>query len=379
MRLHVDQDALDFITRFFEFKADSTTPTNPVDPPFIQRIEVNTVNMCLDYKPKKVDYAGIRSGHTGEFKNFVILDRANIKLKHVIVYGVKGFDALHPTLSDIWTPDVIKTQLPGVLAGLSPLRPLVSLGAGIRDVVAIPVREYKKDGRLVRSVQKGAFHFAKTTTAELARLGAKLAVGTQTVLSGVEDTLGYTSHQGDEDLEHEERRLVSNYADQPLGIFQGLRSARQHLERDLLTAKDAFIAVQGEVMDSGSAAGAAKAVARHAPTIILRPVIGASKAVGQTFMGVSNQVDRANVRRNEDVSRIAFSTSRYTSCLTNANRCFFYRNTSSAKELLNPSRSPSEADMRPRSKKRSWYMLKTVLGTTRSRAAMHAVHGSHVV
>lgn len=264
---------------------------------------MNTVLLSLDYKPKKVDYGGIRSGHAGEFKNFVILDRAAIKLKHVIVYGVKGFDALHPTLSDIWTPDVIKNQLPGVLAGLAPLRSFVSLGAGVRDIVAIPVREYKKDGRLVRSVQKGALHFAKNTTAELARLGAKIAVGTQTVLTGFEETLGRAherpSVEGDE---REDRRLVSNYADQPLGVLQGIVSGRRQLERDLLTAKDAFIAVQGEMVDAGSAAGAAQAFARHAPTIILRPVIGASRAVGQTLMGVGNQVDRANVRRNEDVS-----------------------------------------------------------------------------
>jgi len=298
----VDQDALDFITRFFEFKPESSVSAPTADPPFIQRIEVNTVDLCLDYKPKKVDYAGIRSGHTGEFKNFVNLDRTKIKLKHAIVYGVKGFDALHPTLSDIWTPDVIRNQLPKVLAGLGPLRPFISLGAGVRDVVAIPVREYKKDGRLVRSVQKGAFHFAKTTTAELARLGAKVATGTQAALSGFEETLTGTQHRAVEGEEDEERRLVSNYADQPFGVLQGLRSARRQLERDLLTAKDAFIAVQGEMVDSSSPAGLARTVARHAPTIVLRPVIGASRAVGQTLMGVGNQVDPANIRRNEDVS-----------------------------------------------------------------------------
>lgn len=243
--------------------------------------------------------------------NFVILDKCNIKLKHAIIYGLRGFDTLHPTLNNIWKPDVIRNQLPGVLSGLSPIRPLVSIGAGVRDVVAIPIAEYKKDGRLVRSIQKGAFHFAKTTTSELARLGARLAVGTQNVLQGAEDLLSppgpsrRISDHGWTDIEDEEeqpKRAVSNYADQPLGVLQGLRSARRHLERDLLTARDAFIAVQGEMLESGSAAGAAGAIARHAPTIVLRPVIGASRAVGQTLMGVGNQVDRGNLRRIDDVS-----------------------------------------------------------------------------
>lgn len=298
--------------------------------------------MCLDYKPKKVDYAGIRSGHTGEFKNFVTLDRARVTLKHVIVYGLKGFDTLHPTLSDIWTPDVIRNQLPGVLAGLAPLRPLVSLGVGVRDIVAIPVREYKKDGRLVRSIQKGAFHFAKNTTAELARLGVKIAVGTQTALSGVEETLGQTHIHADDDVEHDDRRRVSNYARQPLGVFQGLQSARRLLEHDLLTARDAFIAVRGEVIDAGSAAGAAQAMARHAPTILLRPLIGASSAVGHALMGVGNQVDRANVQRNEDVS-FSLSIQRYCEApLTNANHNVLHRNTNPGENKISRARAGDE-------------------------------------
>lgn len=317
------------MTRFFDFKDDRLNNSDQnAEPPFIQRLEVNTVNLCLDYKPKKVDYGGLRSGRVSEFKNFVILDTAHVQLKHAIVYGLRGFETLHDTLSDIWTPDVIQHQLRGVLAGLGPVRPLISLGAGVRDVVAIPIREYRKDGRLVRSVQKGAFHFAKTTTSELARLGAKLAIGTQTVLQGAEDMLSPataspsgrmrgTSNPGLPDVEedHEDSpRVVSNYADQPLGVLQGLRSARRYLERDLLTARDAFIAVQGEVLDSGSAAGAAQAVARHAPTIMLRPVIGASRAVGQTLMGVGNQVDRANVRKIEDVSFDLFPLPSFALC-----------------------------------------------------------------
>ena len=311
------------MTRFFEFKDEATsTPEPPGEQPFIQRLDIQTIDLCLDYKPKKVDYSGLRSGKTTEFMNFFILDKANIKLKHAIVYGIRGFDALHPTLSDIWTPDVKRNQLPRILSGLAPVSSIVSIGTGFYDVVAVPVREYKKDGRLVRSVQKGAVHFLRNTTSEMARFGASLAIGTQTVLQGAETMLspptnttgdrhrpqrGYSDQGGagwtDIDTDEErEQRAVSHYADQPLGVLQGLKSARRQLEHDLLTARDAFIAVQGEVLESNGAVGVAQAVARRAPTIILRPVIGASRAVGQTLMGVGNQVDRGNVRRVEDVS-----------------------------------------------------------------------------
>jgi len=324
LRLHVDQDALDFITRFFEFKDGSAAkpPGSLAEQAFIQRIEVNTIPVRLDYKPKKVDYAGLRSGHTSEFMNFFILDGADFSLKHVIVYGVAGFDKLHKTLNDVWTPDVTRNQLPGVLAGLAPVRSFVNVGNGMRDLVVIPMREYRKDGRVVRSIRKGAFAFAKTTTSELARLGAKIAIGTQNVLQGAEGFLAPSAtspEQADADWDDagfpgraaspaatEATRAVSHYADQPIGVLAGLRGAARSLERDLLTTRDVIVAIPGEIMDTSSAAGAAMAVARRAPTIVLRPAIGASRAIGMTLMGAGNALDRESRRRIEEVSSSTF-------------------------------------------------------------------------
>ena len=321
LRLHVDQDTLDFITRFFEFKDERMlNSAEPGEQPFLQRVEVDTVDLCLDYKPKHVDYGGIRSGHTTEFMNFITLEASNIRLRHAIIYGLSGFDALHPTLNNIWMPDIKSNQLPTIMAGLAPVRNLVNLGSGVQDIVAIPIREYRKDGRIIRSIQKGAFQFGKVTTSELARLGAKVALGTQTVLSNAEGLLSSTSaspagpsgerrasseqgwHDLESDDEESEPRAISAYANQPLGVLSGLRSARRYLEHDLLTAKDALIAVQGEVLESSGPGAAVAAVAKHAPTVILRPVIGATRAVGTTLLGVGNQIDRSNVRRVDDVS-----------------------------------------------------------------------------
>lgn len=297
IRLHVDQDALDFMSRFFEFRDESAEQsTTPGDIPFLQRVEVNAVQVKLDFKPKRVDYAGLRSGRTTEFMNFFVLDGADMVLRHVIIYGVSGFDRLGQTLNDIWMPDVKKNQLPGVLAGLAPIRSLVNVGGGVRDLVVVPMREYQKDGRLVRSIQKGAVAFAKTTSNELVKLGAKLAIGTQTVLQGAEDLLTTPSHDEDE----EEAKKISLYADQPVGVVQGLRGAYSGLERDLLLARDAIVAVPGEVVESGSAKAAAKAVWKRAPTVILRPAIGVSKAVGQTLLGAGNTLDPSNRRKMDD-------------------------------------------------------------------------------
>lgn len=295
------------MSRFFEFRDESVeAPSAPGDIPFLQRAEINAIQVKLDFKPKRVDYAGLRSGRTTEMMNFFVLDGADMVLRHVIIYGVSGFDRLGVSLNDIWMPDVKQNQLPGVLAGLAPIRSLVNVGGGVKDLVVIPMREYKKDGRIVRSIQKGALAFAKTTSSELVKMGAKLAIGTQTVLQGAEEMLtspaiapGTSDEDWDED---EEAKKISPYADQPIGVVQGLRGAFSGLERDLLLARDAIVAVPGEVVESGSAKAAVKAVWKRAPTVILRPAIGVSKALGQTLLGAGNTLDPSNRRKMEDVS-----------------------------------------------------------------------------
>ena len=302
LRLHVDQDALDFITRFFEFK-DENVPVHasPSDVPFVQRAEVKDIPVKLDFKPKRVDYGGIRSGHTTEFMNFIVLEEARLVLRRVIIYGTPGFDRLGRTLNDLWMPDVRVNQLPGVLAGLAPLRSLVNIGSGFRDLIEIPIREYSKDGRVMRSISKGATAFARTTGTELVKLGAKLAVGTQYALQGAEDMLTETQTEGWDDEDPDERKQISLYADPPTGVLQGIRGGFRSLARDVSTARDAIIAVPGEVMATQSASGAAKAVWKRAPTIVFRPAMGVSKAIGQTLLGATNTLDHENQRRVNEV------------------------------------------------------------------------------
>ncbi|EHK39595.1 hypothetical protein TRIATDRAFT_143259 [Trichoderma atroviride IMI 206040] len=305
LRLHVDQDALDFITRFFEFKDESVpVHSSPSDVPFLQRAEVNDIPVKLDFKPKRVDYAGLRSGHTTEFMNFITLEESRLVLRHVIIYGVSGFDRLGLTLNDIWTPDVRSNQLPGVLGGLAPVRSLVNIGSGFRELIEVPLKEYQKDGRIIRSISKGAVAFARTTGTELVKFGAKLAVGTQYALQGAEEMLGTGRRPeeawDDDDLDADDKKQISLYADHPTGVIQGIRGGYRSLARDVNLARDAIIAVPGEVMESQSASGAAKAVLRRAPTIIFRPAMGVTKAIGQTLMGATNSIDPHNQRRIDE-------------------------------------------------------------------------------
>lgn len=226
LRLHVDQDTLEVLTRFGEFKdARFALIDEYEDIPYVQRFDINPVHVVLDYKPKKVDYAGLKSGHTTEFMNFFILDGADMVLKSVTLYGISGFSKLGVALNDLWMPDIKSNQLSGILTGLAPVRSIAKIGSGIKDLVVVPANEYKKDGRLYRSISKGVQQFTKTTTSEVLKFGVKLAAGTQQILENAEEALGGTGsaarvpiaqdeahgnnddyHDDDSDLEYEDVR-----------------------------------------------------------------------------------------------------------------------------------------------------------------------------
>ena len=61
---------------------------------YIQKFEISSIKLKLDYKPKKVDYAGLRSGKAGEFANFFTLDGSTLTLPKVKLFEYR----VHPKL-----------------------------------------------------------------------------------------------------------------------------------------------------------------------------------------------------------------------------------------------------------------------------------------
>ncbi|PRT52438.1 Autophagy-related protein 2 [Wickerhamiella sorbophila] len=172
LQISIDQDTLDFLTRYFEFELSAEEPGSrgkkkPDSPPFIQRFELFDLPIVLSYLPKKVDYEGIRSGHTLEFMNLFVIDGSSAVFKHVVVYGQPGYERLAQTLVENWLPDIANTQLADVLGGLSFVSPMIKIGRTIRDMVIIPVRGYSKNGSALIGMHKGAARFAKSTSQQV--------------------------------------------------------------------------------------------------------------------------------------------------------------------------------------------------------------------
>jgi autophagy-related protein 2 len=139
----------------------------------------------------------------------------------------------------------------------------------VADLVLLPIAQYKKDGRIVRGMQKGGKAFMKSTGMEALKLGARLATGTQVILEQTEgllgaqfpdsltaeavhaDTFGLDDEQEAalEDALSEEHDQYSRYSDQPLNAREGIQSAYKSLKQNLNTAAQTILAVPMEVYE----------------------------------------------------------------------------------------------------------------------------------
>ncbi|KAI0636957.1 hypothetical protein C8Q77DRAFT_1095313 [Trametes polyzona] len=317
LRLHVDQDALDFLKQFFSFKDPDATPSAPSEPSneiYFQQAEVFPIDLKLDYKPRRVDYRALREGRTIELMNFFHFDGAEMTLRHITLNGITGWPRFFDLLNDLWTPDVKATQLVDVISGVAPIRSVVNVGSGVADLVLLPIAQYKKDGRVVRGLQKGANSFVKSTAMEAIRLGARLATGTQVILEQAETVLGaqfkdqvmaeamqipVAMEVDEEGSEEDPGELISKYADQPSNVKEGVRSAYKSLKRNLNSAAQTILAVPMEVYERSGNEGPVRAVVRAVPIAVLKPMIGASEAVSKTLLGLQNTLD-PNIRQENE-------------------------------------------------------------------------------
>ncbi|CAO1630003.1 unnamed protein product [Jaminaea pallidilutea] len=350
LRLHVDQDALDFLKKFFAFKkpGDNTAPGSEdsgapdgAGSTFIQYAEILPINLKLDYKPKRIDYNLLRQGKTIELMNFFHFEDAEMTLRHVKLRGITGWARLFDTLNDIWTPDVKANQLADVLSGISPFRSVVNVGTGAADLILLPIEQWQKDGRLGKGLQRGARRFAKVTALEAVKMGARFATGTQVILEKAERVLGgdvetalrarqtagsdtrsstnrpqamrrSSSEDADQDSSdgeegvmstiidpQEETNLISKSANRPESMQQALNEAYAGMSSGFSSAAQTILAVPMEVYERQQGGSGGRTVVKAVPIAVMQGARGATEAVSKTLMGLRGALEGSEGRNRE--------------------------------------------------------------------------------
>uniref|UniRef100_A0A671P6K1 Autophagy-related protein 2 homolog A-like n=1 Tax=Sinocyclocheilus anshuiensis TaxID=1608454 RepID=A0A671P6K1_9TELE len=290
LRLNIDQDALFFLKDFFSNMAAGVNPYLAIDPA-AEGIEfrfTSEVPIWLDYHGKHVvieqgTFAGILIG-------LAQLNCSELKLKRLCCrHGLLGVDKVIQYAVNEWLTDIRKNQLPGILGGVGPMHSVVQLIHGVRDLFWMPIEQYRKDGRIIRGLQRGAASFGTSTASAALELSNRLVQAIQATAETVYDILSptppLTRYITDGRPTPRPRRTP-----QPADLREGVAKAYDTVREGVIDTAQTLCDVASRGHEQKGLPGAVGGVLRQIPPTVVRPLIVASEATSNLLGGMRNQI-----------------------------------------------------------------------------------------
>ncbi|XP_063044404.1 autophagy-related protein 2 homolog A isoform X2 [Engraulis encrasicolus] len=343
LRLNIDQDALFFLKDFFSNMASGVNPYMPVDlaaevrpeagqqkqgdesetvagpglgPDLTASVETtfseqssssagssssseqpiyfrefrftSEVPIWLDYQGKHVvieqgTFAGILIG-------LAQLNCSELKLKRLCCrHGLLGVDKVIQYAVNEWLTDIRKNQLPGILGGVGPMHSVVQLFHGVRDLFWMPIEQYRRDGRIIRGLQRGAASFGTSTAAAALELSNRLVQAIQATAETVYDILSptppLTRYITEGRPTPRPRRTP-----QPADLREGVAKAYDTVKEGVIDTAQTLCVVASRGHEQKGLPGAVGGVLRQIPPTVVRPLIVASEATSNLLGGMRNQI-----------------------------------------------------------------------------------------
>ncbi|XP_012992957.2 autophagy-related protein 2 homolog B isoform X2 [Esox lucius] len=244
--------------------------------------------------PIRLDYHGKHvSMDQGTFAGIVIgltqLNCSELKLRRLCYrQGLLGVDKLFSYAINEWLNDIKKNQLPGLLGGVGPIHSLVQLVQGVRDLVWLPIEQYRKDGRVVRGLQRGTASFGTCTAMAALELTNRMV---RTIQAAAETAYDMVS-PGSDEREMKRLKRFSHYrlAHQPVDLREGVANAYSVVKEGITdTALTIYDTATREHEQRGMT-GAVGGVLRQLPPAVVKPLIMATEATSNVLGGMRNQI-----------------------------------------------------------------------------------------
>lgn len=254
--------------------------------------------------PIRIDYHGKRvameqGALAGLLMGLGQLNCLEITLKKLQTrQGLLGFDKLLAFALNEWLNDIKKNQVPSVLGGVGPMHSFVQLFSGLRDLVWMPVEQYRRDGRIVRGLQRGANSFTISTAMACLELTNKLVQTVQGVAELAYDMLspGPSMHIEAQNRRH---RAIPNKL--PVDIRDGVNNAYQVVAEGLGDTARTLVKAASQEHRQKGVSGAVGGLLRQLPPSMAAGIIVATEATSTVLGGVRNQI-QPDARR-EDIQK----------------------------------------------------------------------------
>ncbi|XP_006735847.1 autophagy-related protein 2 homolog B [Leptonychotes weddellii] len=252
--------------------------------------------------PIRLDYHGKHvSMDQGTLAGILIglaqLNCSELKLKRLFYrHGLLGVDKLFSYAITEWLTDIKKNQLPGILGGVGPMHSLVQLVQGLKDLVWLPIEQYRKDGRIVRGFQRGAASFGTSTAMAALELTNRTV---QTIQAAAETAYDMVS-PGTLSSEPKKIKRFPHHrlAHQPVDLREGVAKAYSVVKEGLTDTAQTIYETAAREHESRGVTGAVGEVLRQIPPAVVKPLIVATEATSNVLGGMRNQI-RPDVRQDE--------------------------------------------------------------------------------
>uniref|UniRef100_A0A667ZPJ6 Autophagy related 2A n=1 Tax=Myripristis murdjan TaxID=586833 RepID=A0A667ZPJ6_9TELE len=342
LRLNIDQDALFFLKDFFSNLASSVNPYLTVDPATEVKADPSqktseeaesagglgpdlTASVETTYSEQSSSSAGSTSSsdqpiyfrefrftsevpiwldyhgkhvviEQGTFAGILIglaqLNCSELKLKRLCCrHGLLGVDKVIQYAVTEWLTDIRKNQLLGILGGVGPMHSVVQLFHGVRDLFWLPIEQYRKDGRIIRGLQRGAASFGTSTASAALELSNRLVQAIQATAETVYDILSptppltrYAITEGRAPSSRPRR------APQPADLREGVAKAYDTVREGVIDTAQTLCDVASRGHEQKGLPGAVGGVLRQIPPTVVRPLIVASEATSNLLGGMRNQI-----------------------------------------------------------------------------------------
>ncbi|XP_041093961.1 autophagy-related protein 2 homolog A [Polyodon spathula] len=224
------------------------------------------------------------------------LNCSELKLKRLSCrHGLLGVDKVISYAVNEWLTDIRKNQLPGILGGVGPMHSVLQLGEtshgvpALRDLFWMPIEQYRKDGRLIRGLQRGAASFGTSTASAALELSNRLVQAIQATAETVYDILSPTPpiSRGILDKRSGKRQ---RWGQQPADLREGVAKAYDTVREGVLDTAQTICDVATRGHEQKGLPGAVGGVLRQIPPTVVRPLIVATEATSNLLGGMRNQI-----------------------------------------------------------------------------------------
>ncbi|XP_069771921.1 autophagy-related protein 2 homolog B-like isoform X4 [Narcine bancroftii] len=244
--------------------------------------------------PIRLDYHGKHmSMDQGTLAGILIglaqLNCSELKLKRLCNrHGLLGVDRLISYALNEWLTDIRKYQLPGILGGVGPMHSLVQLVQGLKDLVWLPIEQYRRDGHIVRGLQRGAASFGTSTAMAALELTNRLVQTIQAAAETAYDMVspGSNSHS----LMRSKRISQHRLTHQPVDLREGVAKAYDLVKEGFTDTAQMIYETATREHEERGMTGAVGGVLRQIPPTVVKPLIVATEATSNVLGGMRNQI-----------------------------------------------------------------------------------------